>query len=116
MVTLTEGRLVYEARFPREGHHPLPRLASKPGKNISVGFRTREIEFQRRFDTGDNIAAGGGFGGPAGDYGQSGYGRGYDGGRTRSSGFNAGNLQPIEEWTKITLATAPAVLAPSSAP
>ena len=116
MVTLTEGRLVYEARFPLEGHHPLPRLPSKPDKSISVGFRTREIEFQRRFDTRDHIATGGGFGGSAGEYGQGGYGNGYEGGRRRSSGFNTNNLQPIEEWTKITLATSPAVLPPTNAP
>jgi hypothetical protein len=118
MVTLADGRLVYEARFPLEGQYPLPRLPSKPGKNIAIGFKTREIDF-RAFQNHDNPrqtaggfgGQGGGFGGRDGGFEQD-RGGGYGGGRGRGAGFSGNRLQPIEEWTKITLARSPSDPAP----
>ncbi len=115
MVTLADGRLVYEARFPLAGQYPLPPLPSEPGKNIAVGFRTRQIDFQRAFQNRDNFTgqAGGGFGGVQGDDGLGGRGGGFGqgGGRRggRPGGFSGNSFQPIEKWTKVTLATSPTV-------
>ncbi len=119
MVTLADGRLVYEARFPLAGQYPLPPLPSKPGKNIAVGFKTREIDFQRAFQnrdlTGQTAGGfggqGGGFGGRDGGFGQ-GRGGGYGGRGGRSGAFSGNSFQPIEEWTKVTLARSPSDPAP----
>lgn len=120
MVTLADGRLVYEARFPLEGQYPLPRLPSKPGKNIAIGFKTRQIDFRAFQNRGNPTpqtaggigGQGGGFGDRDGGFGQGGRGGAYGGGRGRGAGFSGNNLQPIEEWTKITLARSPADPAP----
>jgi hypothetical protein len=99
-VTYSEGRLVYEARFPLRGSYPLPPLPAKEGKSIGVGFRTR--------DSGAAAPSFGGFrgarGGRDGRYGGDGYGRGNGFGSRRPRGFPRSDLEPIEKWTKVALA------------
>lgn len=115
MVTLADGRLVYEARFPLRGQYPLPPLPSKPDKRIGIGFRTRDLDFSRAFQNRDELAGqrGGGFGGGGFGGGQAGGGFGgregsYGDGvrRRRGPGF-ASTIEPIEKWTKVTLAKSP---------
>ena len=104
MVAYADGRLVYEARFPLRGPDPLPRLPAKDGRDIAIGFRTREIEFdgldmQSRGEFGGRRGGGGGFGGPGG-FG-SGRGGGFAGGR---GGPSRPDFDSVEKWTRVSLA------------
>lgn len=107
MVTYANGRLVYEARFPLNGQYPLPALPSEDGKSIGLGFRTRapdRIASQGRGGLGGE----GGFGGRVGGFGGGGFGGSGGRGGGRTGAFPNSDLTPVEEWTRITLARAPA--------
>lgn len=96
-VTYTHGRLVYEARFPLRGQYPLPQLPAKEGKDLGVGFLTREME--RSSDLGRSFrGAGLGNGYRTGRYGGVG---GYP--RRPSGPVPTPAADPVEKWTKIRL-------------
>ena len=100
-VTYSEGRLVYEARFPLRGSYPLPQLPAVEGKSIGIGFRTR-------VDNNSTMPSFGGFRGARGArdgrYGGRGYGGSNGYGSRRPRGFPRHDLEPIEKWTKVALA------------
>jgi hypothetical protein len=118
-VTLADGRLVYEARFPLHGEYPIPPLPSKPGKSIGIGFKTRDLRFDREVvDSRDGVRGQGGGGLTGGQGGFGGRGGGFGGG-TRDDGDYGGRrggggrglsstgFEPIEKWTKVTLSNPP---------